>query len=78
MGSVTFSIPDNIKSEMKHLSWINWSELARLEALKRLKEEEAVEEFRKIASKSKLSEEDAIKLGIEVNKSLRKKYKELA
>lgn len=78
MVSVTFSVPDDIKSEMKELSWINWSELGRLETLKRLKEEEMFEEFKKIAAKSKLSEQDAVKLGIEVNKSLRKRYKELA
>lgn len=35
MVSVTFAIPDNIKSEMKKLSWVNWSELVSEELLKR-------------------------------------------
>ena len=35
MASLTFAIPDEIKSEMKELSWINWSELTREELLKK-------------------------------------------
>ena len=47
MPSVTFAIPDKVKSEMKKLSWVNWSELAREEILKReklLKQLESKEE----------------------------------
>ena len=33
MPSITFSIPDNIKSKMKEFSWVNWSELAKHEIL---------------------------------------------
>lgn len=47
MPSVTFAIPDKIKSEMKKLSWVNWSELAREEIFKReklLKQLESKEE----------------------------------
>ena len=29
MTSVTFAISEDIKSEMKALSWVNWSELVR-------------------------------------------------
>ncbi|MAE42740.1 hypothetical protein CMO93_03135 [Candidatus Woesearchaeota archaeon] len=47
MPSVTFAIPDKVKSEMKKLSWVNWSELAREEVIKReklLKQLESKEE----------------------------------
>ena len=35
MASLTFAMPDEIKSEMKELAWVNWSELAREELLKK-------------------------------------------
>jgi len=35
MPSLTFAMPDEIKSEMKELAWVNWSELAREELLKK-------------------------------------------
>ena len=78
MASVTFALPDNVKAEMKRLSWINWSELARLEILERLKQEQEIEEFRRIVSKSKLTEKQAQKLAEEVNRSLAKRYEKLS
>ncbi len=33
MTGVTFTIPDEIKSKMKKLAWVNWSELVRKEIL---------------------------------------------
>ena len=78
MASVTFALPDNVKAEMKRLTWINWSELARLEILERLKQEQEIEEFRRIVSKSKLTEKQAQKLAEEVNRSLAKRYEKLS
>jgi hypothetical protein len=78
MASVTFALPDNVKAEMKRLNWINWSELARLEILERLKQEQEIEEFRRIVSKSKLTEKQAQKLAEEVNRSLAKRYEKLS
>lgn len=77
MASVTFSLPDEIKSEMEELSWINWSELARNEVQKRVEEEKQIEIIKKLIAKSRLSEKDALKLGRKVNSSLHKKYKKL-
>ncbi|MBI2548976.1 hypothetical protein HYW21_06510 [Candidatus Woesearchaeota archaeon] len=59
MASVTFTIPDKVKKDMENLSWVNWSELAREEALKRAKLAREFEEFKKIVSKSRLTEKDA-------------------
>ena len=77
MPSVTFSIPDKIKSEMKGIPWVNWSELAREEALKRLELAQEFEEFKRIVSKSKLTEKGALELGRKVNEGLHKRYKKL-
>ena|SRR3989344_5452556 len=35
MVSLTISMPDEFKSEMKHFSWVNWSELGREESMKK-------------------------------------------
>ncbi len=36
MASLTLSVNEEFKDELKTLSWINWSEIAREEALKKL------------------------------------------
>ena len=77
MASVTLSIPCKVKSEMKKFSWVNWSELAREEALKNLELQKNFEEFKRIVSKSKLTEKNVLKLARKVNESMHKRYKKL-
>ena len=77
MPSVTITIPDNVKAELKEFSWVNWSEVAKEEFIKQEKIREAFEKFKKLVAKSKLTEEDAGKLAEEVKKSLHKRYKKL-
>ena len=36
MASITLSVSDEFKKEIKHLAWVNWSELAREETMKKL------------------------------------------
>ena len=55
---------------MKRITWINWSELARLKILEKIKQEQQIEKLRRIVSKSKLIEKQAKKLADEVNRSL--------
>ena len=77
MPTVTLTVPDDVKLELSRFSWVNWSEVAR-EAL--IREEElrgAYEEFKRIVSKSKLTEKDALELGRAVKKSLHERYKKL-
>jgi hypothetical protein len=45
MGSATLTIPDEVKNEFKQFPWINWSELAREELVRRFKLEEAREQL---------------------------------
>ena len=75
MSSLTFAIPDEVKSEMKKLSWINWSELANKELVEELKLQERLKEFKKIVSKSKLTEEGAKELADRVNEGMVKDLK---
>jgi len=76
MVSVTLKITDKFKAMMDKLSWINWSEIAREEALKKLEEEQALQKFREIISKSKLTEDDAEELAEKVKLSMHKRLKE--
>ncbi len=36
MASLTLSISEELKHELKSLSWVNWSEIAREETIKKL------------------------------------------
>ncbi len=36
MASVTLSVSEQFKEELKHFSWVNWSEIAREETIKKL------------------------------------------
>jgi hypothetical protein len=77
MTTVTLTFSDDVKSELRRFSWVNWSELAREELLMQEKTREDFERFKAIVSKSKLTEEDAIELGRKVSESLHKRYKKL-
>ena len=77
MVSMSFTIQDELKAEMEKFPWINWSEVAREEYIKRENLHEGFEEFNRIVSKSKLTEEDAMKLAKEVNAGMYKKLKKL-
>ena len=52
MGSVTFSVGEELKADLDHFSWVNWSEVARAEILKDLEISSDLEKFLKIVSKS--------------------------
>ena len=53
MPSVTFSIPNEVKSEMKRLSWVNWSELAKQEVIKQDEKTKLFEELEELTQDSK-------------------------
>ncbi len=77
MANVSLTVPDELKAKMDKFPWINWSEVSREEAIEREKINEDFEEFNRIVSKSKLTEEDAMKLAREVNAGMYKKLKKL-
>jgi len=75
MPSVTFSVPNKLKSKMKELSWINWSELARQEVLIQDKRVRLLEELEELTKDSKLTDEDCLRLGEKVKEDFLKRLK---
>ncbi|NCN99320.1 hypothetical protein COU62_02220 [Candidatus Pacearchaeota archaeon CG10_big_fil_rev_8_21_14_0_10_35_219] len=71
MVNITLSVPEDIKKEMEKFPEINWSVIAR-EAIKR--RIFLLRKFREFTKDSELTEEDTIRLGSELNKSLRKRH----
>ena len=72
MPTVTLSIPEDIKKKMEKFAWLNWSALAREAFVKKMRQLEILEKFGEDFEKSKLSDEDCIKLGRELRKSMSK------
>ena len=69
MATVTFAIPDKVKSEMKELAWVNWSELTRKELLTKDKL------LNKLESKE---EQELIKWSVELGRRAKKgRFKQL-
>ncbi|MBS3076730.1 hypothetical protein J4233_00495 [Candidatus Pacearchaeota archaeon] len=72
MVNITLSIPEELKKEMEMFPEINWSVLFREAIKKRIMLLKKIKEFTK---DSELTEEDAIRIGREINKEAAKKYK---
>ena len=71
MVTITLSVPDTLKHKMETFPEINWSEVARQAFIQKI---EDLEFLKKIKSKSKLTEAEAMKLGVDLSKKLAKKY----
>ena len=76
MPSVTITLPDEIKMELDKISWVNWSEVGREALLKELELSKELEKFKRIISKSKLSEKDAEILSNKVKLAMHKRLKD--
>ena len=72
MGTLSVSVPDDLKEQMIKLDEVNWSAVARKAFEEKVKE---VEFLNKIALKSKLTEKDAEEISNKINKSMAKKFK---
>ena len=73
MASVTFAIPDDVKADMKALSWVNWSEFGKKEATKSVDKQKALKRALEIVSKSKFTEADADEMAEKVKASMHKR-----
>ena len=71
MVSITLSVPEEMKHEMDSFQDINWSAVARQAIKNRLI---MLERFKEFTKDSTLTEEDALRLGKELNKNLAKRY----
>ena len=72
MTTMTLAVPSELKHKMETFPEMNWSEVARQAFMQRIKDLEFLKKFK---SDSTLTEEDALRLGRELNKNLAKKYK---
>lgn len=71
MVNITLAVPEELKKEMDEHPELNWSEIAR----KAIREKLIVlNKLDRILSKSEFTEQDALKLGRKVNKTVAKKY----
>ena len=66
MASVTFAIPDEVKQDMKKLSWVNWSEIDKIDLLKKMKLKEL---SKRLESKE---EQELIKWSVELGRKSKK------
>jgi len=72
---ITLSVPEELKKEMEKSRFVNWSEVARAAIKEKILQLKLLDS---IASKSKLTEKDALEIGKKINKSMHKRYSKLA
>ncbi|HIG93373.1 MAG: hypothetical protein QT02_C0011G0036 [archaeon GW2011_AR9] len=72
MGTLSVSVPDDLKVQMEELDEVNWSAVARKAFEEKVKE---VEFVRSIVKKSKLTPQDADEIATKINKSMARKFK---
>ena len=68
---MTLAVPSELKHKMENFPEMNWSEVARKAFKQKIKDLEFLERFTR---DSTLTEEDALRLGKELNKNLAKRY----
>lgn len=75
MGTLSVSVPDDLREQMIKLDEINWSAVARKAFEEKIKQ---IELFKKIVSKSKLTEKDAEEISAKISESMAKKFLAMA
>ncbi len=73
MANMTLSIPENLHKEMNMHSEIKWSDVARQAFEKKIKELHWMDE---VLKNSKLTEEDAERIGHKIKGEIRKRFSE--
>ena len=71
MANITLSIPNEIHKQMKHFSEVKWSEIARKAIIEKL---ELLQLAEKLASKSKLTEEDVAAFNKKIKAAATKRF----
>ena len=70
MVSITLAVPNDLKEKMDQYAEINWSAVARESFTQKIRDLEFIKKFKE---HSTMTEEDAIKLGRELNKKMAKR-----
>ena len=68
---MTLSLPEELHEKMKQFNEIKWSEVARRAIEQRIHD---LEIMNRIASKSKLTQKDALELATKIKKSAAQKF----
>lgn len=74
MASITFSVDDELKSDISKFVWINLSEIARQALVERFERAKRFEKFDEILKNSEMTDELALKLADELKKKVAKKH----
>lgn len=64
---MTLAVPEELKHKMENFPEMNWSEVARQSFIQKIEDMEFLMKFK---AKSKLTEEDALRLGSQVSRSI--------
>lgn len=70
--TVTVPVPDELKKEMDELREVNWAEVGRQAFKERV---EDLKFLKQIKAKSKLTQDDALKIGASINKGMAKHFR---
>lgn len=70
MVTLTLAVPKELKERMDEFPEMNWSAVAREAFIQKVKDMEFIKKFK---AKSTFTEEDAVRLGRELNKNLAKR-----
>jgi hypothetical protein len=75
MVSLTLAISKELKKRMDQHNDINWSAVARRSIEQKMKSLETLRTLEEFSKDSELTEEDAIRIGREINKAMVKRWK---
>ena len=71
MTTMTLAVPSELKHKMDEFPEMNWSEIARQAFSQQVRDLEFLKKFKE---NSTMTEEDALRMGAELNKKLAKRY----
>lgn len=75
MPTAVLTIPEEVKKELKEFVWVNWSEVGKEELLEQEEKIKLLDELDELTKHSKLTDEDALRLGRKVNKAIWERLK---
>ena len=74
MGTLSVSVPDDLRERMAQMEEVNWSAVARQAFEEKVKQ---IDFLKKISSKSQLTEKDAEEIRSNLNLGMAQKFKAL-
>ncbi len=75
MANLTLALPEDLKLKMERFPEINWSEVARQAIQEKMR---LLDQMDRLLSKSRLSNEDALKIGKQIKEQVWRKHKRAA